>query len=93
MYHLLVKERITSFSRRWKENQESLPLLAALARAILGQPIGTPDAERRCSDAGFIVTKLRNRTSHPKLKHLWNIHANHNQKWAVEYPDLHALLN
>jgi hypothetical protein len=62
--------------------------MAKLARLLLAQPVGTPDVERRCSEAGLIITKLRNRLGHEKAGNLFFIHANYNSCWAKRDPNL-----
>jgi hypothetical protein len=76
----------------WKAHASDFPLLSRIAKVMLGQPIGTCDAERRCSDAGNIITKLRNRLGHKKVALLWTIHANYNQPWARNSSQLSPLL-
>jgi hypothetical protein len=66
----------------WKKNQCEYPLLARVAAVVLAQPVGTPDVERRCSEAGNIITKLRNRLGHEKSANLFFVHGNGNSDWA-----------
>jgi hAT family C-terminal dimerisation region len=66
----------------WKlVGQQRFPLVAAIARLVLGQPIGTADTERQCSSAGNIVSKTRNQLGNEKIDKLWMIHANSKAGW------------
>ena len=47
--------------RYWKENEERLPTLAALARIVHATPASSAKAERTFSEAGQIVEKRRTR--------------------------------
>lgn len=66
----------------WKVHASQFPLISRLAQILLAQPIGTPDVERRCSEAGDIITKLRNRLSHEKAANLFFIHSNASAGWV-----------
>ena len=75
----------------WKHNGGKFPLIAKLASVMLAQPVGTPDVERRCSEAGNIITKLRNRIGHEKAANLFFIHANKDAEWVKSHPELKYL--
>jgi hypothetical protein len=67
----------------WKQvGQHSFPVLAVLALIVLGQPIGTVETERECSNSGNIITKARNRLGDQKIDKLLMIHKNANEDWA-----------
>lgn len=67
----------------WKTNRSSFPYLACIARILLGQPAGTADVERKCSLAGNIITKARNRIKPRKANALLCIRANADRPWAA----------
>lgn len=75
----------------WKKNAHDYSILAKLAAIVLAQPVGTPDVERRCSEAGNIITKLRNRLGHEKTCRLFFIHANGSADWATQNDSLKYL--
>jgi hypothetical protein len=77
----------------WKKHQCDYPLLARVASVLLAQPVGTPDVERRCSEAGNIITKLRNRLGHEKSANLFFIHGNGEAEWARNAAGLRYLYN
>jgi len=75
----------------WKSDCTKFPRIAKVASVMLGQPVGTPDVERRCSEAGNIITKLRNRLGNQKAANLFFIHANGRAEWATRHPNLQFL--
>ena len=70
----------------WKKHGHRFPLLKHVARIVLGQPCGSYDTERKCSDAGNILTKKRNRLCNEKVDKSWMIYCNRNEQWACKAP-------
>mgnify|MGYP003647809656 FL=1 len=75
----------------WKAYGDRFPLLKYVARIVLGQPCGSYDTERKCSDAGNIITKKRNRLCNEKIDKTWMIYCNRKEQWATTSPLLRDL--
>jgi hypothetical protein len=75
-----------------KAGQFEFPSVAVLASVILGQPLGTVDTERRCSEAGNVITKIRNRLGDEKINKIWMIHGNCKEDWVLNSPQVQPYL-